>query len=369
MMPSLEYIMSEDLRSSLEDDIKEMTACMKIEAWKAAHVLAGSIIEAVLIDFLISEKYITQDEGLKLDFGKALSVCKDKKVISQKTSDLSSVVKEYRNIIHPGRIIRLKEIVTKDTATVALALVDIITNEISTRRLEKYGYTAEQIVQKIERDPSATTILPHILKDVNPKEIEKLLIKVIPETYMQYDEIVDEPIPPHFLSGLSSCYRQAFEQSSEDIKKKATEKFVSVLKESSQYTINIYEMKFFRSTDLKYLSTHNADMVKQHLFSRIKKEQSVDMFVPLTGIGRHIKQKEINELVDPVVRMYISPLLIKKKAAVSEFIIQEWNIMDKRLKKYVVHRLDIWIEHLIRNKNVEGSNLIKELKSILELPF
>jgi hypothetical protein len=361
--------MSEDLRSSLEDDFKEMTACMKTEAWKAAHVLAGSIIEAVLIDFLISEKYITQEEGLILDFGKALSLCKEKKVISQKTSDLSSVVKEYRNLIHPGRIIRLKEKITKDTATVALALVDIITNEISTRRLEKYGYSAEQIVQKIERDPSATTILPHILKDVNPKEIEKLLIKVIPETYMQYDEIVDEPIPPHFLSGLSSCYRQAFNQSSEDIKKKATDKFVSVLKESSQYIINIYEMKFFRSTDLKYLSVHNADMVKQHLFSRIKKEQSVDMFVPLNGIGRHIKQKEIHELIDPVVRMFISPLLIKKKSTVSDFIIQEWNIMDKRLRKYVVQRLDTWIEHLTRNKNVEGSNIIKELKSILELPF
>lgn len=368
-MPSFEHIISEDLRSSLEEDFKEMTVCSKNEAWKATHVLAGSIIEAVLIDYLVSEKYITHEEGLALDFGKALTLCKDKKIISPKTSDLSSVVKEYRNLIHPGRMIRLKEKVTKDTATVALALVDIITSEISKKRLEKYGYTAEQIITKVERDPSATTILSYILRDVNPKEIEKLLTKAIPENYLQYDDIEDEQRPSHILSALSSCYRLAFDHANEEIKKKATEQFVSVLKEDSQYKIYVYETKFFRSPDIKYLSPHNADMVKKHLLSRFKKEPKMEMLTILTGIGRHIKQKELEEFIDSAIIMYITPSLGRSKEKVLEFINQECDTMDKRLRKYVITRLDAWIKHLNRQNNPTGASSVKELKSILELPF
>jgi hypothetical protein len=96
------------------------------------------------------------------------------------------VIKEYRNLIHPGRIIRLKEKVNSNSAQVACSLVDIVIDEISSKKYENYGYTAEQIIQKLERDSSVNAIIIHLLKSLNPIEIERLLLKVLPEKYLEW---------------------------------------------------------------------------------------------------------------------------------------------------------------------------------------
>ena len=51
-MADFTFIVDPGLRRGLESDFKELSACLKAEAWKAVHVLAGSIVEAVLIDAL-----------------------------------------------------------------------------------------------------------------------------------------------------------------------------------------------------------------------------------------------------------------------------------------------------------------------------
>ena len=78
-----------------------------------------------------------------MDFGEALNVCKEKKVISSKTAALSSVVKGYHNLIHPGRLIRLNETISRSSAEVVRALVSIVVDEVEKRKRENYGYTAE----------------------------------------------------------------------------------------------------------------------------------------------------------------------------------------------------------------------------------
>ena len=176
-MTSFDFITSEDFRCSLESDYDEMTACLKVGAWKAVHVLAGSIIEALLIDFLLAEAIVSREDALKLDLGSALTLGRDKKIISQRTFDLSSVVRSYRNLIHPGRTIRLNERVSQDSAKVAEALVSIVLTEVERQKREHYGYTAEQIVSKLERDSSADAILPHLMQKTNSVEIERLLLK------------------------------------------------------------------------------------------------------------------------------------------------------------------------------------------------
>ena len=95
----------------------------------------------------------------------------------------------------------------------------------------------------------------------------------------------------------------------------------------------------------------------------------MEMLTILTGIGRHIKQKELEEFIDSAIIMYITPSLGRSKEKVLEFINQECDTMDKRLRKYVITRLDAWIKHLNRQNNPTGASSVKELKSILELPF
>ncbi len=60
-MLSFDFISGEDFRISLENDYKELNDAMQVEAWKAVHVLAGSIIEAVLVDYLFAINYNKDD--------------------------------------------------------------------------------------------------------------------------------------------------------------------------------------------------------------------------------------------------------------------------------------------------------------------
>jgi len=129
--PNFDFISDADFRASLESDYRELSNCMTQEAWKGVHVLAGSVVEAILVDYLIGTGYQTKSgkDPLRMELGPIISACREEKIITERTADLSSVVKSYRNLIHPGRVIRLAETVDRKSASIAKALVDVIADE------------------------------------------------------------------------------------------------------------------------------------------------------------------------------------------------------------------------------------------------
>src|SRR5438034_1233810 len=110
-MATFDYITSKDFRESLESDYGEMRRCFEASSWKSTQVLAGSIVEALLADYLCSTTNANRPakDPLKLDLGEAIAICLTENVLIQRTADLCSAVKSYRNLIHPGRMIRLGE--------------------------------------------------------------------------------------------------------------------------------------------------------------------------------------------------------------------------------------------------------------------
>jgi len=159
-----DFISDQRFRLSLLSDYSEILASLETGSWKAVHVLAGGIVEAVLVDYLVASDYQkrTGRDPLEFDLFKAIEACKAEGVLSQRAFELSSVVRGYRNLIHPGRAIRLNEKVDKNTAVIAKALVDVIIDEIAVGKKAKYGYTAEQLMSKVESDSSSLSIIGHL---------------------------------------------------------------------------------------------------------------------------------------------------------------------------------------------------------------
>ena len=110
-MTNFDFITSKEFRESLESDYNEMRSCVEAQAWKSVQVLAGSIVESLLIDYLSSTPNANRSkkDPLKLDLSEAITICREEKVLSERASDLCSVVRSYRNLIHPGRMVRLEE--------------------------------------------------------------------------------------------------------------------------------------------------------------------------------------------------------------------------------------------------------------------
>lgn len=178
-MDKFNFISEPDLRINLEKDYQEMHTSLKNHCNKSVLILAGSIIEAILVDYLLGIKKheINERDVLGWDLNKLIQVCDEYSIISKTTKNLSDVVRNYRNLIHPGRQVRTRISADVEAATIANSLVEMILNEIRAKKKEAYGYTGEQIISKIQSDSTSDVIWHYFIKDLNEFEKKKITFK------------------------------------------------------------------------------------------------------------------------------------------------------------------------------------------------
>ena len=121
-------------------DYKELTDCVKNECPKSVLILAGSIIEATLLEFfshnLPEEKSMNQ--LLKMNLADLIIDAESVGLISSRSKELSLVIKDYRNLIHPGREIRTMEKFDKDSALISFSLIKMILKEVRENYIRLY---------------------------------------------------------------------------------------------------------------------------------------------------------------------------------------------------------------------------------------
>ena len=171
-----DFITDEKFKRLLERDYEEMTLCLEAKSAKSVLILSGSIIEAVLSDYFLNFPPAEYNEKkiLALDLYKLIELAKENNLISQSTKELSTVLKNYRNLIHPGREIRKNKSFDFDTAVVAKSLLNIIIKEIRENYLSNIGYSATDLISKLQNDSISQTIFEKLLLKVHKSEKSKL---------------------------------------------------------------------------------------------------------------------------------------------------------------------------------------------------
>jgi len=180
-MEKFDFISDNRLRSILERDYKELNKCYESECYKSVLILSGSLIEALIVEFFLNKlpNGYTEKKILSLSLGDLIDLALSDNLIDDRIKSLSSVVKNYRNLIHPGRELRLLEQFDKETANVSISLVRIILKEIKTKYIEIYGYSAKDLIQKITNDSVSIGIFEELVKKLNYPEKLKLLNSLI----------------------------------------------------------------------------------------------------------------------------------------------------------------------------------------------
>jgi len=116
------FLQNAELRSIVERDFASLSAARKADEVKVALVLAGSVIEATLLDVIerdlkaseIAAQQVMQAKGWKKLDPKAASDWKlfqqialcgpdGLSVLSIKTEKIAQEVRDWRNLVHPGR--------------------------------------------------------------------------------------------------------------------------------------------------------------------------------------------------------------------------------------------------------------------------
>lgn len=145
---NLSFITHDALRDAIRLDIDNAERAAVNAEWKAATVLGGAAIEALLLWKLDSlplpdveaaamtarpwKKVPPLDEWHLPDYiDVAVIVPTAKPVITASTAALLRIVKNYRNLIHPGASVRTAEQCDKRTAYAALAGVAGVVNDLT----------------------------------------------------------------------------------------------------------------------------------------------------------------------------------------------------------------------------------------------
>ncbi|MCH8011025.1 MAG: hypothetical protein IIA61_03600 [Candidatus Marinimicrobia bacterium] len=315
-MPYFNFITDEEFRLGLESDYKELQATFKVEAWKAVHVLAGSIIEALLIDFLLSTKHKSWSTNkiLSLKFNEAIKACKEAGLLSNRSEPLTIVVKDFRNLIHPGRIKRLAQNVDRNSAQIAISLVKMIIKEVRDKRQSLYGLTAEQFVTQLERDPNVVKVLEHFTRDMQEAELEKLLLKIIPDSYFELMKEESNPVTDEIIDALQICFHRIFENVSIKVKTKVMQRHIWILKNEGSYKINFYENYFFKNFYFEYIPNgSDRKFIKDRLFALVSYTSGLgDFNHKFDHIGAYLDDDEIVNFSNRVLNCYIKTEEIDK---------------------------------------------------------
>lgn len=369
-LSAFEFINDPRFRASLVSDYREMGRSFDSGSWKAVHVLAGSIIEAVLVDYLLASKWKAKGgkDPLTMELSEAIDACKKEGVLSQKAADLSSVVRGYRNLIHPGRVIRLGEKVDDKGSTIAKALVDLIVEEVVAAKTDTYGFTAEQIASKIEMDSSSVSVLAHFLKETKDSEKERLLTDVIPERYFG---ALESDFPPSVsLSDMEESFRLTFSLLPDDSKKTVARKFVRLIKEGTEKRVMAYETAFFRAGDLAYLSKDEASLVKDHILARLARHDPAKLLPTLEGIGPFLAAHEVGSVVDVLVRLGLYGKTETQKEEAQKVLEGLYMETEPPIDASIQTRVDAWVSMFEEQGKPDIIEAAKQIRSRLDaFPF
>jgi hypothetical protein len=131
------FITDDELRKELHRDIGEVNRALQNGEWKATTVLAGSIVEALLLWAVQNRKTPTEVAAAartqaitqpieRWGLAELVKVAHHLGLISDGTKAAADQAREFRNLIHPGRAQRLAAKCNRSTALIGVGAIEAV---------------------------------------------------------------------------------------------------------------------------------------------------------------------------------------------------------------------------------------------------
>lgn len=139
-----EFIQDPRLQDQLANDWDEAQRVHGVKAWKSCVILCGGILEGMLLDVLKRDERQAKAAYQRLrvksppdlnswDLVDLVDVAKELGLLSRGVGHLSHGLREFRNLVHPGRQIREKVSLTEEEAEIAFNVVKVCLREFSSK--------------------------------------------------------------------------------------------------------------------------------------------------------------------------------------------------------------------------------------------
>jgi hypothetical protein len=142
--PDVQFMRNAKLHKIVERDYAELQGVRSTGGVKSRYVLCGGLIEALLLDALLGEeprakaaKKSPKVKGggkveplLDWNLGELIDVALELRVIETDVEKFSHAVRNYRNLIHPGKEIQSQQKVAEEEAAIAEKVLEIVIREL-----------------------------------------------------------------------------------------------------------------------------------------------------------------------------------------------------------------------------------------------
>jgi hypothetical protein len=144
--PDFRFLGDAELEADLVMDVGEINVAIANAEWKSATVIAGSVVEALLLWKLLRQAAQTtaaiaslrkKDANKKIPtdpldgtLHNYIEIAKEAGWLADRTVTLASLAKDFRNLIHPGRPARLAQKPDRSTALAAAAAMEAVLAEL-----------------------------------------------------------------------------------------------------------------------------------------------------------------------------------------------------------------------------------------------
>jgi len=298
-MTDLNFIRDEGLRDSLESDWAEMTSASDHGLHKSAAVLSGSITEALLVDALISAGVVTTEmkghdvSVEELSLGQLIGLASKHKLVSSTTKKYADAVGEFRNLLHPGKARRESAKLGPRESQAAVLLAQFVVAEVADARLRTQGMSAEQFLDKLQRDNKAAAIARHLIANMQPGELERLVTTVIPNECADIDATVSQPdywqyCEPReaeqlgaYRATLARVHRDALNQAKPEVRQAYMRTVLAAVTDGDQSTAEMF-LGLCTGSDLKFVENDKRRVLIDRLLGELSGYE-VSTFAPLLG--------------------------------------------------------------------------------------
>ncbi len=144
-MPNFGFMQHAKLKNIAERDYSELQRVKTVGAAKSRYVLCGGLIEALLLDSLLRDEKKANSAsrspklkgGLQVkplvewNLGELIDVAVELQIIETDAQQFSHGVRNYRNLIHPGKEMQSNQKVATEEADISERVLDIVIRELS----------------------------------------------------------------------------------------------------------------------------------------------------------------------------------------------------------------------------------------------
>ena len=257
-----EIVKNDKLRRILERDYSELEICATYGAIKSSVVLSGCITECILLDFLNRTRRTSKAEATykqyhpknpkkitEMMLGDLIFIAEKMKIITKPTLQLCGLIKDYRNLVHPGKEIRSNVSLNPTLSATVKNLVTIVIDDLLQTERNEGEYGSENVIRAISLDKNADSIISRLVKGLSSSEKSKLF-KLVPEFFKR----IQKEAPNHWaLSHLKKAFLTVHPEVSAKHRKEIMERLLSAIKEADIENMHLIFDNFFVAQDLQLL--------------------------------------------------------------------------------------------------------------------